>query len=239
MIKLFRKQSQKNLPVDIHSHLLPGIDDGVNTVDEALDILDSFVKLGYKKVITTPHINPEFFPNTEEIIIEKYYEVKRSVEKAGIEIKFEASAEYFLCEDLMQKLEQKKKLLTFSDGYLLFECSFLNEPFFLKDFIFHAISQGYKPVLAHPERYAFVHQNFQILEDLKQRDVRLQININSLSGAYQKAARKTAEKMIKKGMVDLLGSDCHNKRHAELLKETKSSKYFQKALDLPLLNYQL
>lgn len=239
MIGLFKKKSARGLPVDVHSHLLPGIDDGVKTIEESLEILKTFRSYGYKKVITTPHVNPEFYPNTSEDILKKYDEVKVALQQENIDLQLEVAAEYFLGEELMEKINHDMPLLTFGGKYLLFECSFLNESFFLKEFIFRAMSLGYKPVLAHPERYAFVHNDFSILEDLKNRGVLLQINANSLIGAYQKPAKKTAEKMIRKQMVDLIGSDCHNYHHIKLLNEAKDSKSFQKALDLPLLNYQL
>ena len=239
MINFFKKKSNKTLPVDVHSHLLPGIDDGVATVEEALLILQSLHELGYKKAITTPHINPEFFPNTPENILKVYNKIRDELERAQINIELQVAAEYYLTEELIQKININEPLLTFGDKFLLFECSFLNEPFYLKEFIFKAISSGYKPVLAHPERYAFVMNDFGILEDLKNRGVLFQINAISLAGAYQKGARKIAEKLIRMGMVDLVGSDCHNIHHLELLKAAKSGKSFQKALDLPLLNYQL
>ena len=239
MIQLFKKKSEKTLPVDVHSHLLPGIDDGVKTIEESLQILKEFKGLGYKKIITTPHINPEFYPNTPEIINEKLNELKEAILNEGIDIEVEAAAEYYLGEELMQQVNNNEPLLTFGSKYLLFECSFLNEPFFLRDFIFKVISLGYKPVLAHPERYAFVQANFDILEDMKNRGVLLQLNISSLVGAYQPMARKLAEKMINKGIVDILGSDCHNIHHISYLHEALYNKSFKKAVELPLLNYQL
>jgi protein-tyrosine phosphatase len=239
VISLFKKKPYHGLPVDVHSHLLPGIDDGVESIEESLRILKAFHNLDYKKVITTPHVNPEFYPNTSEDILDKYHVVQAALQQENIDIELEVAAEYFLGEELMEKVTQDVPLLTFGGKYLLFECSFLNEPLFLKEFIFKAISLGYKPVLAHPERYAFVYHDFSRLEDLKNRGVLLQINANSLAGAYQKPAKKIAEKMIREQMVDLIGSDCHNFHHIQLLNKTKSSKSFQKALDLPLLNYQL
>lgn len=239
MISLFKKKIIKELPVDIHSHLIPGIDDGVKSIEEALTVLKHFISLGYKKVVTTPHINPEFYPNTPSIIAEGFNELKKAVDEHKLNIEIEFAAEYYLGDELWQNTQEKKELLTFGDNYLLFECSFLNEPFYLKEFIFNVISQGYKPVLAHPERYAFVHHNFQLLEDLKNRGVLLQINALSLIGHYTHYPKKIAERLIKNEMVDFIGSDCHNVHHIELLKEAKHSKSFQKALDLPLLNRQL
>ncbi|MGK7391858.1 MAG: tyrosine-protein phosphatase [Candidatus Cyclobacteriaceae bacterium M2_1C_046] len=241
MINFFRKRSapENPLPVDIHSHLLPGIDDGVKDINEALEVIKKLVDFGYKKLITTPHINNEFFPNTPEIITEKYNEVKNAIREAAIDVEFEAAAEYFLDETLMEKIEKDEPLLTFGNNHLLFECSFLNEPLYLKEFLFNAQSKGYKLVLAHPERYAFVQNNPDILDDLKNRSVLLQVNMMSLTGHYNKQAKKIADRLIKKGHVDLIGSDCHNPLHVNIIREAINSKSYRKALDLPLLNYQL
>lgn len=241
MINLFGKKSTpKNpLPVDVHSHLLPGIDDGVRDMEEALEVIQRLSEFGYKKLITTPHINNEFFPNTADIIREKHGQVIKAIKAAGIPVEFEAAAEYFLDETLMDKLEKDEPLLTFGNNHLLFECSFLNEPLYLKDFLFNAQSKGYKLILAHPERYAFIQNNPDMLDDLKNRSVLLQVNMMSLTGHYNKPAKKIAEKLIKKGQVDLIGSDCHNPLHLNIIREAINSKSFRKALDLPLLNYKL
>lgn len=240
MISLFKKKPSVNkLPVDVHSHLLPGIDDGVNDLEDAVEVIRGLSNFGYKKLVTSPHINNEFYPNTPKIINEKLDIVRKELKRLNISIELEAAAEYFLDETLVEKLDNNENLLTFGDKHLLFECSFLNEPLYLKDFLFKAQSKGYKPILAHPERYAFVQNNQEILDDLKNRGVLLQVNMMSLTGHYNKPAKKIADKLIKNGQVDLLGSDCHNKMHLEVIKEAINSKSFQKALDLPLLNYRL
>ena len=240
MINLFKKKNFENpLPVDIHSHLLPGIDDGVQDMEEALQVIKELIELNYKKLITTPHINSEFYPNTADIIEERLAAVRQKIKEENLPVELHAAAEYYLDETLIEKLDKNEKLLTMGDNYLLFECSFLNEPLYLKDFLFKAQSKGYKPILAHPERYAFVHSNPEIIEDLKSRGILLQVNMMSLAGHYNKAAKKIAEKLIKNQQVDLLGSDCHNSQHIHVIKEAINSKSFQKALDLPLLNYTL
>jgi len=112
--------------------------------------------------------------------------------------------------------------------------NYMTEPYQLKDFIFKIITQGYKPVLAHPERYQFM--TLEKAEDLHHRGVLLQLNILSFIDYYSKPVRQMANQLVDQGWVNFLGSDCHNIRHATLLTEAFSNKHFKKALALPLLN---
>lgn len=244
MLSWFRKEKpldpRLTLPfVDIHSHLLPGLDDGVQSFEEAEEVIRNFQRLGYKKLITTPHVMSDFFRNTNEDITKVMNEVNLMLVQRGIDISLEAAAEYYLDEALVQRLESDSPLLTFGKNYFLFETNFMTEPLNLKEFIFLATTKGYKPVLAHPERYLYLQSNFEKAEDLIGRGVLFQINISSLSGYYSKGAQTTAQKLIDKEYVHLLGSDCHNLQHAKLLEETRRNKYFQKAISLPLLNNTL
>ncbi|WP_255763370.1 CpsB/CapC family capsule biosynthesis tyrosine phosphatase [Fulvivirga maritima] len=115
----------------------------------------------------------------------------------------------------------------------------MNEPFYLQEFIFEAKSKGLNPIMAHPERYAYIHSDFSKIEDLINRGVLMQVNINSFSGYYSKQVKKTAEKIVDKELVHFIGSDCHNLKHFEVMKKSVTEKYYKKALDLPLLNERL
>lgn len=244
MLSWFRKNKASdphgNLPlVDIHSHLLPGLDDGVQSFEESEEIILNFQRLGYKKLITTPHVMSDFFRNTNEGILNKLSEMNAHLRQKGIDIVLEAAAEFYLDEALVARIETGSPLLTFGKNYFLFETNFMTEPLNLKDFIFMATTKGYKPILAHPERYVYLQSNFAKAEDLISRGVLFQLNISSLSGYYSKGAQATAQKLIDKGYVHFLGSDCHNLQHIQLLEETRRNKYFQKAISLPLLNNTL
>ncbi len=243
MLNWFKRNSSKEgatLPViDIHSHLLPALDDGVQSFEEAEAIILQFHKLGYKKLITTPHVMSDFFKNSNEIILAKHTELTRWLALKGIPVEVQAAAEYYLDEELIKKIETNEPLLTFGNNYLLFETNFMTEPLNLKEFIFLATTRGYKPVLAHPERYLYIQNNFSKAEDILNRSVLFQLNISSISGYYSKAAQTIAQKLIDKGWVHLLGSDCHNQQHIQLLEETRHAKYFRKAISLPLLNNTL
>jgi protein-tyrosine phosphatase len=145
----------------------------------------------------------------------------------------------YLDEVFFKMIENGDELMTFGKNYVLFETAFLNEPPQLKSLIFEMKSRGIKPVFAHPERYVYMHDNFKKYENLWERDISFQINILSLSGYYSPEVKKVAEKLIDAKMVNFLSSDCHNMRHMDALKLGINSKYYHKALQLPLLNNSL
>lgn len=239
MFSFFKTRAQKNyapLLTDIHSHLLPGLDDGVKSLEESGQLIRQFIDLGYSKLITTPHIMSDFYRNEPEQIMEKLVLLRQYLKQEDITISIDAAAEYYLDETLIEKINHNKNLLTLASKHLLFETNFLTEPYQLKEFIFAATTQGYKLVLAHPERYQYLVTNFEKVEDLRDRGVLFQINIPSILGVYSKPIQKLAIRLIEKGWVDFLGSDCHNQNQMDALKETFKNKYFKMALDLPLLN---
>jgi protein-tyrosine phosphatase len=218
----------------MHSHLLAGLDDGVKSHDEAVLILQNFSRLGYKKIITTPHIMSDYYRNEPEQILAKLEELKPILAEIQLQITVEAAAEYYLDETLIAKINDEKRLLTFGSNYLLFETNFFSEPFQLNEFIFNAITHGYKPILAHPERYQYM--TMQKAEDLKDRGVLLQLNIPSIVGFYGKPVERMAVKLIEAGLIDLVGSDCHSQLQFNALEDAFKNKNFKKALALPLLN---
>ena len=222
--------------IDMHSHVLPMIDDGADSFEASLILLKEFQALGYKKLIATPHIMGDFFKNTPETIYPKLVELRKLATEQGITIELEFAAEYYLDEWFMERLENNEKLLTFGDNYLLFELSYINPSAFVDEAIFTLKSLGYKPVLAHPERYTFWHGNLQILKEIHARGVILQVNINSLTGYYNKGAQKMAEDLIDIGIVEMLGSDCHGIRHIDALKKARKTSHYKKALSTILNN---
>ena len=223
----------------MHSHLLPGIDDGVGTLEEAEEIILRFIELGYKRIITTPHVMSDAYRNTPETIYEKLEELTGHLLRKHIDIDVSAAAEYYLDEVLFRMVETDAPLLTFGDRYLLFETNFITEPFNLKEFIFLATTRGYRLILAHPERYLYLQNNLEKVQDLLDRGVTMQMNISSLTGYYSRPVQKMAFKLIDRGMVHWLGSDCHHLQHTKLMHAAKSLRYFRKALTLPLLNNSL
>lgn len=242
MFNWLKKEPAKTvnpLTVDLHSHLLPGLDDGVQTYEESEDIILYFQKLGYKKLITTPHVMSDTFRNSSERILARLAKLKTYLKNQQVDIEIEAGAEYYLDDYVYRLVDENKPMLTFGKNYLLFETNFLNEPFNMKDFIFLATTKGYKPILAHPERYGYIQNNMDKASDLLDRGVLFQINISSITGHYSKIVQSTAQKLIDKGWVHFLGSDCHHYQHVKLVEEAQHMKYFQKALALSLLNNSL
>jgi tyrosine-protein phosphatase YwqE len=223
----------------MHAHFLPGIDDGATTLEESLFLIKKLMDCGYTKLVATPHIMNDFFKNTPEIIYSKLFLVKEAVMAQGWNIEIEAAAEYYLDEWFMGMLQNNSPLLTFSNRYLLFETSFINQPALLHEAIFLMQSLNYKPVLAHPERYIYFQENFEKCAELHSNGVLMQININSLSGYYSAPAQLLAEKLIDKKMVHFAGTDCHTMKHIKALQLTHTKKYYSKLLACDLLNYEL
>ena len=226
------------LSVDIHSHFLPGLDDGVSSFEEAIQTLRYFIDRGYRKVVTSPHIMSDYYRNTPDTINLKLEELRLKIREHQLQIEIESAAEYYLDEGFVEKIKKGEKLMTFGENYLLFETSYLNKPNQLNTVIFDILSAGYKPILVHPERYQYI-EKFEDFEEIKNRGVLFQVNINSFTGHYSGMSRKFAEQLVDKQMVNFLGSDCHGPRHLKIMDEAFSTKYYKKALDLPLLNYSL
>lgn len=238
MLNLFKAKSNF-LQTDLHSHLIPEIDDGVKTWDESLTIVKELHKLGYTKLITTPHIISNYYPNTPDLIRSQVETLNQKVTDAGIPVEIEAGAEYFVDDHFLDQVKNKKDLLTFGDRYILLETAFMNKPIFLEEAIFDLQAMGMKPILAHPERYAYFHSNNDSLDHLIETGVLLQININSLSGYYSKAAKRLASELLEKKAIHLLGSDIHNEKHLRQLQKTIKSNLFQACRQLDLLNSSL
>jgi protein-tyrosine phosphatase len=232
-------KSVSPLLVDIHSHLLPGLDDGVQSYEESEDVILHFQKMGYRKLITSPHVMSDTYKNTSEKILSRLSKLRAYLDTQEIDMEIEAAAEYYLDEQVFKMVENDEQMLTFGKKLLLFETNFLNEPFNMKEFIFLATTKGYKPVLAHPERYLYLQSNIDKARDLLDRGVLFQVNIGSITGSNGKPAQTIALKLIDRGWIHLLGSDCHHLQHARIVEEAQQLKYFQKALALPLLNNSL
>lgn len=223
----------------MHSHLLPGLDDGVSTFEEAEQIIRALMQMGYRRIITTPHVMSDAYRNTPAGIHRKLEELRQYLATKNIDIDISAAAEYYLDETLFRMVETNQTLLTFGEKYLLFETNFITEPFNLKEFIFIATTKGYKLVLAHPERYLYLQNNLSKVQDLLDRGVLMQMNISSLTGYYSKPVQQMAFKLIDNSMVHWLGSDCHHLQQTELIQQARGLRYFRKALTLPLLNNSL
>ena len=234
----------ERLGTDMHSHLLPGLDDGAETLEHSLDLLRALREMGFRKLVMTPHIMGDFYKNTPEGIRTALEQMRAAAATAGLaDVELDCAAEYYLDEFLGRKLANGTEMLTFGGEkrYLLFETSYMNEPLNLYEIIFELKAQGYRPVLAHPERYTYFYGRFDEVEKLRRdHGVLLQLNLNSLAGYYSPMAKRVAEQLIDGGLVDFVGTDTHHLRHTEtLLRRTLPSPYLEKLLQLPLLNNTL
>lgn len=204
------------LGADMHSHFIPGIDDGAQTLEDSIELLTRMQNMGYKKVVTTPHIKVDSYPNTPSSILGGLAVVKEAVQEAGLDIQVHAAAEYFIDDTFLELLENEP-LLTLWKNEVLVEISFMFEPVQLNEIIFKLTSKGYQPIMAHPERYAYYHNNFDKYEELKNRGCYLQMNLNALTGYYGKPVKQVAEKLFSMGMYDYVGSDMHHIQHADIM----------------------
>lgn len=198
--------------VDIHSHLLYGIDDGAKTFEDTLKLTKALQNFGFSQFITTPHVMQHVWDNSNDQIKAKETTVISELEQQQISIPFKAAAEYML-DDHFSKLFQSEKLLTLKQNYVLVEMSYINAPIQLYSFLFDLQVAGYIPVLAHPERYLFYHSNFEEYLKLKKSGCLFQLNLLSSVGYYGNEIAKIAEKLLQKGMYDFVGSDVHHSNH--------------------------
>lgn len=214
---------------DIHSHLIPGIDDGPESMEQSVELIRSMYNLGYKKFITTPHIMMDYFKNTPDIINKRIAELRKAINEAQIPVTVEAAAEYLLDEGFVKKFHARE-LLTFGKKYILVEISFYFPPESLFQTLFDLKLEGYIPILAHPERYGYWHHNFEQYITLKDREILFQINLPSLTGYYSHEVRKITEQLIDNNMVDFVGTDAHNMVYIDHVDKSRYSKHLEKLL---------
>lgn len=198
--------------VDIHSHVLFGIDDGAKVIEDSSSLMQSFVDLGFKRATTTPHTYPGVWENSYEDITSKLKEVQELLPELTSKLDLKVATEYLMDDQFVQRF-QSEKLLTLKDNYVLVEMSYINAPIQLYEIIFELQVAGYKPVLAHPERYLFYHHNFNEYHKLKNSGCLFQINLLSTMGFYGENISKAADQLLAAGLIDFAGSDVHNRTH--------------------------
>jgi len=209
----------KDIGIEMHSHLIPGIDDGVKTTEESISIIRRLKKAGYHKVITTPHIMSDYYRNTPEIINKGLEKVKAALQKENIDIELEAAAEYFVDDYFEKLIKNDEPLLTFSDNRILIEQSAMRPSPNLGRVIFLLNTKGYKPILAHPERYTYYLKDFEKLKKIKSYNCEFQLNMLSLTKHYGPHAYKLAIKLLEEGMIDYIGSDIHHGKHLSIIEK--------------------
>ena len=238
MFGLFRKKNSvkdwrggfSNLQTDMHSHLLPGIDDGAPDIETSILLIKGLMELGYTKLITTPHIYPDLYPNTRDTILNAHELLVRQLEQEKLDSPVIPAAEYFIDEMFQERIRNKEQFLTIEGNKVLVEISFVGPPSDLSYVLFDMVTSGYQPIIAHPERYAYYHHQPDIYHTFKDKGCLLQVNMLSLLGYYGREIRETAIYLVKNGLVDLVGTDLHHARHLSALQTTESVNEIQSIL---------
>lgn len=238
MFHFFKKkktvaETYDHLPVttDIHSHILPGIDDGSPDMQTSLELIHGMQQLGIRRFIATPHIIGDMYRNTPQTIQAALGETRAACKKAGIDVQLDAAAEYMIDDHFLELLKNKSTLLTLHKNILLTEISYSTPPVNIERIAATILEQGYKPVLAHPERYHFYHHNPDIYQHLKTMGFILQVNLLSLTGYYGKSVKKAAAFILQKNLADLVGTDLHHKYHLEAFNEAKNRAIMHEMLE--------
>lgn len=235
-------QTQHNfssLKTDIHSHIIPGIDDGAQNMEQSITLIRKLMDLGFTKIVTTPHIMADYYRNTPDIILAGLDNVRKELQLQNIDIEIDAAAEYYLDETFETKLNNGN-VLTLGDNYLLFELSFANPPNNLENIVKKMNDKGYKPILAHPERYPYFVNGIDDYYRIKEYGCYFQVNTISFTGYYDKASQRIAKELLNNSMIDFLGSDMHHTKHAAALNNALSNKNLIELLnDGSLLNDEI
>ena len=242
MFNLFRK-TKKDLytgepfPVttDIHSHILAGIDDGSPDIATSLKLVKGLYDLGYRRLVATPHVIGDYYRNNPIIINRELDVLKNACAEAGIDIELSAAAEYMLDDYFLNILNQKEVLPVFQN-YILTELPFSIMPMNVSEMVFEIITAGYKPILAHPERYFYYHHDFSEFARLKDLGFLLQVNLLSLTGHYGPQVTKAAKYIFENGLADFVGTDIHHLRHLETLSSKETNAIVNKHLRDKLYN---
>lgn len=245
MFGLFKKKEVKRtvsfdystVVTDMHSHVLPGIDDGAQNVEESIFLIRKMMALGIKKIIATPHVMIDYYRNDADSIGNALITLKAALKEQNIDIDISAAAEHYFDETFEKRIDDRK-VFTMGDNYALFELSFVTQPPNLISIIQKMRDAGYKPILAHPERYGYM--DIEQMKTIRSWGCNLQLNTIALSGYYGKHAKRIAEEMVDNQMVDFISSDMHHPRHAAAFESTLTMPYLEKLLfDYPLKNVML
>ena len=213
-----KKSTAPKLLVDMHSHILPGIDDGAVSMEYSIKMIEALRNAGFVKLITTPHIHPKY-PNSEPAILRCLEDLRQELNAQNIKTEIEAAAEYFVDHQFIEKVDAGEPLLTFGGKHILVECSFTVKPFFFESVVYKLKEFGYKPVFAHPERYKFLEGDIGWLRNLKSTGISFQVTLGSIGGYYGKTSRRLGIELINNKMVDFLASDLHRVSQMEFLEK--------------------
>ncbi|WP_295767523.1 CpsB/CapC family capsule biosynthesis tyrosine phosphatase [uncultured Mucilaginibacter sp.] len=237
MFGLFKKKASQAVKadfdydfvsVDMHSHVLPGIDDGAQTVEDSVILIKEMMALGIKKIIATPHIMADYFRNNAQTINDALKKLNDHLQSENIDIIVEAAAEHYFDEYFL-KLIETDSLMLIKDKYVLFELAFTAKPPNLINTVQKITDKGLTPILAHPERYPYL--TIEEVEMMRNWGCRIQLNTISLTGYYGKEVKAAADALVDAGLIDFISSDMHHPRHAQALKVALQTSGLKKLKD--------
>ncbi len=214
------------ISTDIHSHILPGIDDGSPDIESSIRLINGLIDLGITKSVATPHIIGDLYKNNKTTINNSLNLLKAELEKRSIQFDLSAAAEYMLDTYFFELIQNDEPLLTIKDNIILTEFSYVSAPNEINKISFDIINAGYRPILAHPERYSYFHDNLKIYNKLNDFGFSLQVNLLSLAGYYGKNSMKAAQYMLDNNIVAYVATDLHHPMHLQLLSDKKSIEKF-------------
>lgn len=223
----------------MHSHLLPNLDDGVTSLDETLTCLKQFAEWGIRKVITTPHISRDYYPNDIPTILESLDTVRALIAQEELPITIDVAAEYLLDDFFIESLNEGEVLSFGSKRYLLIETGWSAPPMRLSDMLFRIQTRGYTPVLAHPERYKYYHNDKAALMHLREVGCLFQLNWMSLCGRYGSSVEKQARFLLHEHAVDFIGSDFHRPHDLQTMERLFKPADLKLLEEQPLVNAEL
>jgi protein-tyrosine phosphatase len=228
------------LRVDLHSHVLPGMDDGSPSMTESLNMLNEMVKAGYTKIITTPHVNSDVYPNTKEKIIGQLHHLREVAAEEKIPVEIEASGEYHMDYEFLGKVQSGEVIPFGKKNFLLVELPFQKPAFSYDEVLYQVQLAGYEVIIAHPERYIWLMGNSKLYSGMKDRGMFFQMNLNSLNGLYGIGAKMAAHQLIEARMIEFAGSDAHHAGHVVELHKLLHNRHFDKLINgNTLLNAEL
>lgn len=225
-----RKPDKLPFYTDIHCHVIPGVDDGSNSVEKSLHLLDHMHQWGINRVFASPHSTQDTFENTPQSLQKPFKELSDAIAANGPDIELHLHMEYRLDQFFIKQFENDN-LLCLPGKHLLVENSYSTEPYGLEQLLFNIRNKGYRPIMAHPERYLYYSRNHRYrYEELHEFGLFFQVNLLSLAGHYGKLERETALYMLEHNLVQFIGTDIHRNGHIESIERYMKSRHYKNDL---------
>ena len=196
--------------IDFHSHILPNVDDGSTSIEETNKLIKEAMQVGFTEIISTSHYIQGYYEFTCNERKEKLDIIQKEIStKDSLNLKLHLGSEIYFSPEIIELIEEKKASTINNTKYILFELPMNIKPLYVKEVVFNLIQNGYKPIIAHPERYCYVQKEIEYIEELSNMGVLFQANYGSIIGMYGNNAKKTLKKLLKKNLISFLGSDVH------------------------------